>query len=185
MHPTYIALLRGINVSGQKKIKMAELREQLAGLPIENIQTYIQSGNIIFKTAEKDLKKIEAWIHDQIVADYGFEVPVMVLKPEEFKYVLDHNPFLQDSSIDPSRLYYTFLDQVPDPDLVNQIQASDYTPEAFQIDGKYLYFFSPKGYGRAKMNNNFFEKKLKVAATTRNTKTVQKLYELGTSQNKK
>ncbi len=175
---TYIALLRGINVSGQKKIKMAELREQLTGLGLADLRTYIQSGNIIFKSPATEPNSLAQKIKNQIQKDYGFEVPTLVLRPADLAYVLQHNPFAKDPDKDPSRWYLTFLAEVPAEEKVAALSEVSYEPEAYVIDGKNIFFYSPKGYGRAKMNNNFFEKKLKVAATTRNWRTVNKLWEM-------
>ncbi|MBX2873452.1 MAG: DUF1697 domain-containing protein [Saprospiraceae bacterium] len=173
---TYIALLRGINVSGQKKIKMAELRTHLASWGFSEVQTYIQSGNIVLQDAETDPERIAERIHKGIQSEYGFDVPVMVLAPADIDIVLASNPFLPEK--DPKRLYVTFLSARPAPDLQHQLQQEDYYPEAFVLVNKHIYFFSPSGYGRAKMNNNFFEKKLKVQATTRNWRTVNKLQDM-------
>lgn len=173
---TYIALLRGINVSGQKKIKMAELRSHLVNWGFSQVQTYIQSGNLVFTDTENDRHRIAERIRNGILEVYGFDVPVMILVPEELEEVLAHNPFLPE--YEPKRLYVTFLSAEPPPLLVEQLTLVDYSPEAFILQGKHIYFFSPAGYGRAKMNNNFFEKKLKVNATTRNWRTVNKLNEM-------
>lgn len=175
---TYIALLRGINVSGQKKIKMAELREHLSELPYSNIQTYIQSGNLLFDREETDSSVIEQEIHEKIREKYGFEVPVMVKTKENFQHVVDHHPFIQQRNEDPKYVHVTFLEKAPDPAQVAVLQSVEYAPEEFHIEGAYFYFFSPNGYGRAKLNNNFIERKLKLRATTRNWKTVNKLLEM-------
>lgn len=174
--PTYIALLRGINVSGQKKIKMAELRDHLISWGFAEVQTYIQSGNLILTSPETDQTQIAERIHRGILEAYGFEVPVMILLPKDVERVLAHNPFLPEH--DPKRLYVTFLSATPDADLIDQLAAVDYAPEAYVVTDQHIYFFSPAGYGRAKMNNNFFEKKLKVNATTRNWRTVNKLRDM-------
>ncbi|MEL6637417.1 MAG: DUF1697 domain-containing protein [Bacteroidota bacterium] len=175
---TYIALLRGINVSGQKKIKMADLREQLSGLGLAEVRTYIQSGNIVFRHPATEPQVLAQKIKSQIQADYGFEVPTLVLRPTDLDYVLQHNPFAQDSDKDPSRWYLTFLATAPPAERIATLAQVDYAPEEFVLDGTNIFFYSPKGYGRAKMNNNFFEQKLKVAATTRNWRTINKLWEM-------
>ena len=169
----YIALLRGINVSGQKLIKMAELRESLHQAGFKDAKTYIQSGNIILQDSVSAPNRIAERIHQGIQVAYGFDVPVMILVPEDLDVVLANNPFLPEK--DPKRLYVTFLSHSPAQDLLDKILQEDYSPEAFILLKKHIYFFSPTGYGRAKMNNNFFEKKLKVEATTRNWRTVNKL----------
>ncbi len=173
---TYIALLRGINVSGQKKIKMAELRTHLSDWGFSAVQTYIQSGNIVLQDPDQGPQQIAERIRQGIASVYGFDVPVLVLIPEDLDAVLADNPFLPEK--DPKRLYVTFLSSKPDPSLLNQLLQEDYSPEAFTVVKNYIYFFSPAGYGRAKMNNNFFEKKLKVDATTRNWRTVNKLSDM-------
>ena len=174
---TYIALLRGINVSGQKMIKMAELKTHFEALGYQDVQTYIQSGNIVFKAAGTTPSSLEQAISEKIREVYGFEVAVTVRRPEDLRHILDNNPFLQRGE-DPERLYVTFLGALPAAAQVEKLKEYDYSPEAYILDGATLYFFAPNGYGRAKMNNNFFESKLKVSCTTRNWKTVQVLAEM-------
>ncbi|MCB0704275.1 MAG: DUF1697 domain-containing protein [Saprospiraceae bacterium] len=174
----YIALLRGINVSGQKKIKMADLRDLLAKNGMQQVQTYIQSGNILFEHPEKHPTELAAWITDIIRNAYDFEVPTIVLKPNDLEKAIAGNPFSKDPAKDPTRFYVTFLEQAPDPELVKQLKALDYSPEEVVVDEAVVYFYSPESYGRAKMNNNFLEKKLKVPATTRNWRSVHILLEM-------
>jgi len=174
---TYIALLRGINVSGQKKIKMADLRAHCEALGFEAVQTYIQSGNIVFQSGEKDPGKLEAIIEEKIQKEYGFEVSVLIRKPGEFSKILENNPFLKRGE-DPNRLAVTFLAEQPSPDRLEKLKEYDYSPEAYAIEGRTLYYFAPNGFGRAKMSNNFFESKLKVACTTRNWKSVNVLADM-------
>lgn len=172
--PTYIALLRGINVSGQKKIKMADLQKLLEAAGLQQVKTYIQSGNIIFSHAS-DAPEIEQMIEQQIEAHYGFAVKTIVRTPEELRQMLEHNPFADE---DVKLQYFVLLAEVPADDVVEKLKTFDYQPEAYALKGKTVYFFVPNGYGKAKMNNNFFEQKLKVAATTRNWKTISKLLEI-------
>lgn len=175
---TYVALLRGINVSGQKKIKMADLRAHLKTLPFQDIQTYIQSGNIVFEAESMSKQELASLIEQNIMQNYGFEVPVMIKTPKELENTLENNPFLKDPSKDSKRFYVTFLAQTPIAGLAKKLEEVDYSPEEYVLQKDLIYFFSPQGYGRAKMNNNFFEKKLKVAATTRNWRTIHKLLEM-------
>lgn len=173
----YIAILRGINVSGQKKIRMADLRDLVKNWGFHQVETYIQSGNILFSTKIKEPITIQQTIEKGIHEAYGFEVPVLILSDKEMAYVAENNPFISQGK-DPDRLYVTFLSGRPEKDRIDAIDADRYLPEEFVVDGKFLYFFSPLGYGRAKMNNNFFEAKLKLKATTRNWKSVIKLAEM-------
>lgn len=179
--PTYIALLRGINVSGQKKINMADLREQLKVLAFTTIRTYIQSGNIIFEAANTSLEQLSEQITENIQQNYGFHVPCLVKTPAKFASIIQENPFPDLDEEGLKRLYVTLLAQTPDTEKVQAIRQQDYAPEQFIQRGTTLYFYSPLGYGRAKMNNNFFEQKLKVPATTRNWKSMNKLLSLAQS----
>lgn len=172
---TYIALLRGINVSGQKKIKMADLRGYLEELNFENIRTYVQSGNVVFQSKESNQVTLAGQIEKKIAEKYGFDVVVMVKTRQELVHVLENNPFIRDRQEDTSRVYVTFLSDYPEKGHLQRLGTFNYSPEEFILENRDIYFFSPLGYGKAKMNNNFFEQKLKVAATTRNWKTVNQL----------
>lgn len=176
---TYISILRGINVSGQKKVLMADLKELYASLGFTEVTTYIQSGNVIFKTSGDlsagDLcNKIEKAIEGR----YKFQVPVIIRNAGEINAILSSNPFLAEKGIDPERLHVTFLGKDPQPSELSAILKFDYPPDRFAIIGKEVYLYCPGGYGNTKLSNSFFENKLKVTATTRNWKTVGKLAEL-------
>ncbi len=175
---SYIALLRGINVSGQKKIKMADLRAHLSELPMSDIQTYIQSGNIVFDSEIDTKTRLEQMIQEKIFEKYQFEVPTLIIDATILDYVLTHNPFVKDPEKDPKRFYVTFLSDIPETLQVEKLDPERYLPEEFALDHNIIFFYSPSGYGRAKMNNNFFEQQLKVQATTRNWRTIHKLREM-------
>ncbi|MFI1773165.1 DUF1697 domain-containing protein [Thalassobellus citreus] len=172
---TYIALLRGINVSGQKKVPMAELRELLSKFGLENVQTYIQSGNVIFQHSEENKKALENNIQILILDHFGFEVTVLVRTSEELKAIFNTCPF---SEVKKENSYFSILNAVPDVNLIEETQEIQYPNEEFVITNNCVYFYSSIGYGKAKCNNNFFERKLKVSGTTRNYKTVLKLLSL-------
>jgi len=176
----FIALLRGINVSGQKQIKMPDLKSLFEESGFQNIETYIQSGNVIFTSKEKLPEKLEQKISLAIKRKFGFDVQIIVLTPEEIEYVLNNNPFIKKKK-ESKKLYVTFLAKSPSNENINKLNAIDYSPEEYIIDGRYIYLFVPNGYGKAKLNNNFFESKLNVSATTRNWKKVNKMFELSTS----
>ena len=175
---TYIALLRGINVSGQKIIKMAELASHFEHWGFQSVRTYIQSGNVIFSCNEGNKNDLALSIAKKIKAQYGFEVAVTVKEREDLVWVLENNPFRDSPGKDPSRTYFTFLFSPPGRHLVEKLQEYDFSPGEYLLIKDTIYFFAPHGYGKAKMNNNFFEKKLKVDATTRNLKTLIKLVEM-------
>lgn len=171
----YIALLRGVNVSGQKKIPMAELRGILSKLGFVNVQTYIQSGNVVFQSSEIDEIKIEERIQNEIQNHFGFIVPVLVKTSSEIQLILEKCPFSEEKK---STSYFTLLHAIPNEALVDVVSNETYVNEEFQIINSCVYFYSSEGYGKAKCNNNFFERKLKASATTRNFKTMTKLLSL-------
>ncbi len=172
---TYIALLRGINVSGQKQIKMADLKIHFEELQFHDVKTYIQSGNLIFTCAGKSTTELEIMISRLIYDKYGYEVTTFVITPGELKDIISGNPFVRNNNIDTARTYITFLSDFPSDKHVDKLKNKDYSPEEYALAGKTIYFYSPYGYGKAKMNNNLFENRLKLKATTRNWKTVNKL----------
>jgi uncharacterized protein (DUF1697 family) len=169
-------MLRGINVSGQKIIKMADFKNHLQELNFTDVQTYIQSGNAVFKNKKTLPKDLEKKITKKILEEYGFEVSVIVKSPNELTEIIKKNPFTKDEDL--NRLCVIFLSDEPTSDNLKKLKGIDYSPEEYVLKGKTIYLYSPHGYGKAKMNNNFFENKLKVVATTRNWKTVNKLSEM-------
>jgi uncharacterized protein (DUF1697 family) len=181
---TFIALLRGINVSGQKKIKMSDLKILFETLSFAKVQTYIQSGNVIFDSHLTDLKSLKEKIEGKIKQKSGFDVEVIVKTPDELEHILKKNPFLKRSNKNPDRLYVTFLADASTADSTTKLKEVNYLPEEYFIDGSTVYLFLPNGNGRAKLNNNFWEKNLKVQATTRNWNTVNMLVELSKSRHK-
>ena len=172
---TYIALLRGINVSGQKKILMAEFRELLQKNGFSNVQTYIQSGNVVFDSPNTDINGIASSIENIILNYYDFEVPTLVLKPLQIKLAMDSNPFINDSNIDETKTFFTFLKEQPNKEGIEAFEACSYPNETFILKDKVVYYYCSISYGKAKFTNKLMEKKLGTSATTRNYKTTLKL----------
>jgi len=177
---TFISILRGINVSGQKKILMSDLKKIFENMNFINVTTYIQSGNVVFKT-DTELADIELAksIESVIYKHYDFNVPVIIRNSEEFRKIVETNPFLKEKNINPEKLHVTFLSENAANN--NLIEAFDYSPDRFTIIEKEVFLYIPESYGETKLSNKFFESKLKVTATTRNWKTVNKLNEIASS----
>lgn len=174
---TYTALLRGINVSGQRMINMKDLKALFQKAGYGNVMTYIQSGNIVFESDEKNTKTLIKNIGEMIKQHYGFEVPVMVLWKEDIDTILANNPYF-DGKKDITKLHVTLLDTTPNAKLLADTRDEKYQSDEFHIEEKIIYLYCPDGYGMTKFSTMFFEKKLAVTATTRNWKTMQSLQKL-------
>ena len=172
---TYIAFLRGINVGGHKKILMADLKILFETLNFQNVQTYIQSGNVVFQSTDESIVSLENTIKNLIVNQYGFYVPVIVKTKKKLKSIFDDCPFPEDKK--KNSYFMLFLDS-PNEELIDEMSVIKYPNEEFYITKNCIYFYCSSGYGSTKFNSNFFEKKLKVTATARNFKTIVKLLEL-------
>jgi uncharacterized protein (DUF1697 family) len=178
---TYISILRGINVSGHKMIKMEALRKMYEELKFKNVKTYIQSGNVVFQDKKGKSADLEKKIAKKILEATGFEVPVMVRELDELVAVLKNNPFLNKRKEDPLKLHVTFLSGQPGKAEVEKIGMGNYGKDEYIIAGNAVYLFCPDGYGNTKLSNTFFENKLKLTATTRNWKTVNELVNMGSN----
>ncbi len=176
---TFISILRGINVSGQKKILMTDLKALYESLNFKDVITYIQSGNVIFKTRpELSNAELAKKIEQVIYQKYNFDVPVIIRSVEEIENVISVNPFLKERDINIEKLHVTFLSDTPNDASLESIKSFDYPPDKFIMADKEVFLHCPVNYGETKLSNKFFENKLKVSATTRNWKTINKLFEI-------
>lgn len=167
---TYIVLLRGINVSGKNKLPMAELQNLLSILGFSEIQTYIQSGNIVLKSDKKPIE-ISEEIRRKIELDFNYKVPVLVKTVKEWQKIINENPYKE---VEEKQQYFTFLSTIPEKVSIEV----DTKQDEFMVIDNVIYVNAVGGYGKTKLNNNFFEKKLKLIATTRNLKTTIKMLAL-------
>ncbi len=173
--PTYVALLRGINLGARNKIAMADLRELFAALGCEDVSTYVQSGNVVFRSPVRSAAKLQGGIEERIRADFGLQIRVLVRTSDELATVAEGNPF------DPATAHVTFLAEKPPADRTKKLGERTFEPDAFRVTGRQVYLRCPNGYGRSKLSNAFLEKQLAVAATTRNWKTVTALAKLSSA----
>jgi len=177
---TYIALLRGVNVSGNM-IKMDRLRELWSDLGFKNIRTYIQSGNVVFDAVDLPPNWSHA-IEKKLAGETRLPVHMVLRTAVELKKVITANPFLKRDGIDRSKLHVTFLDGTVSRDALKKISSLRTDPDELRISGGEAYLHCPNGYGRTKLHNAALEKLLSAKATTRNWNTVNKLYEMASEQ---
>jgi uncharacterized protein (DUF1697 family) len=177
--PVYVSLLRGINVGGNKKIKMAALREVYQSLGLARPQTLLQSGNAVFESQLTEPAELARQIEAGIEQHFGFDVRVFIRTAAEWRDVVARNPFAADH--DPARLLVMFFSTAPDPAAVDRLRQAHTGPEEMHLSGQELFLYYPDGMGRSKLSNTLIEKTLKLAGTGRNWATVNKLVDLSSS----
>ncbi|MDB4835091.1 DUF1697 domain-containing protein [Cyclobacteriaceae bacterium] len=170
---TKLALLRGINVGGHNKLLKADLISIIEECGGHNVQTYIQSGNILFDHRQECME-LESQIKDAIKVNYGIEVPVLVIEGDDFLELVANNPFEEDVK----QLHATLLKERPSEALVQNLKAIQYAPDEYSQIGKAVYIFCKGAYHETKLSNNAIEQQLQIPATTRTWKTILKLKEL-------
>jgi uncharacterized protein (DUF1697 family) len=171
-----VALLRGINLAGRRKVPMARLRELLDELGYEEVRTHLQSGNAVL-TSSTIPKQTALAIEERLVQEFGFEVAVLVRTGSELAGVIKANPFRKVAS-NPSRLFVTFLCAKAAAKQLQAIDPTDFEPDLFEARGREIYIWCPNGYHGTKLGHAFWEQQLGLTATVRNWNTVTKLVEL-------
>jgi uncharacterized protein (DUF1697 family) len=179
--PTYLALLRGINVSGKKIIKMEELRNLMESVGYTNVKTYIQSGNVIFGSTTRSKEKVAASIEALIEGHYGFDVTVFILDAKDIEKAADNNPFVsqrEPEGAGSKKLYVTFLSEIPSHENMQKLHEAPIGHDLIEVVDNVLYFKLQTKASESKLSNNLIESKLKLRATTRNWNVTLKLLEL-------
>ncbi|MET8230275.1 DUF1697 domain-containing protein [Micromonospora sp. NPDC005298] len=173
----YVALLRGVNV-GTTRLAMADLRRIVTDLGHENVETYLQSGNVAFDSTVRDAEKLAAGIGRALADELALSVPVLVRSGRELAAVAGGNPY-GDLEDDPTRLHVAFLATPPPRSTVDALTVPGSENVSFTVTGREVFLHFPDGgYGRTKFTNAYLEKKLGVVATTRNWKSVRALAEM-------
>jgi uncharacterized protein (DUF1697 family) len=177
--PVYVALLRGINVSGQKIVKMDALRTLLESGGFEDVKTYIQSGNIIFRQEVENTRSLADRIAGLIQDHFGYEVTTLVLTREFLRIVWTENPYIHNPTIATKHLYVTLIQGDADKEgIVNLESLVADDADSFHLGNGCIYLHCPNGYGRTKLDHNRMERMLKIKGTSRNWRTLTKLVEL-------
>lgn len=175
---TCIALLRGINVSGQKAIRMAALQASLSALGLSDVRTYLQSGNVVFRADKADAGRLAAAIRARIAQDFGHEVAVLVMTAAQLDQIANANPLWPKGGGDEKLFHCTFLFEPVAASRFKALQLPAAEGEQALLAGNAVLLHCPHGYGKTKLNNRYFERVLGVAATTRNWRTVLALQAL-------
>lgn len=173
-----ISMLRGINVGGHNKVKMEALRALYESLQLRDPRTYVQSGNVIFRTEEPDMVRLAKRVESGIERAFGFHSDVILRTSSELREVMARNPFATRRGIEPSKLLITFLASDPDPEAREKIRTLKADPEELWIYGRELYIYFPKGIGQSKLPVPAILKTLKTSGTGRNWTSSTKMLEI-------
>jgi uncharacterized protein (DUF1697 family) len=175
--PTYVALLRGVNVGGRAQVAMPALRDAVTALGHEDVGTYIQSGNVVFRSSSRAAGRIAAGLERGIEEQFGMDVTVVIRTAAELARVARSNPFLA-AGADPKTLHVGFLAGRPTAAAVARLDPQHAPPDEFVVRGREVFLRYPNGLGRSKLTNDYFERRLRSAITVRSWGTVTKLVEM-------
>jgi uncharacterized protein (DUF1697 family) len=179
---THLALLRGINVSGHNMMKMDALKTTLENIGYQNVQTYIQSGNVFVDSDEENSASVGFKIKQEIFKAFGHEVPIVVICKSDLENCFKNNPFLKEKDFDSKKLYVAFVSQTLKSDSINDLKMSQVKPDEAAIDESRIYIKYAVGAGKTRFDQKYIEKKLNVTATIRNWNTVTQLLNLYVSR---
>lgn len=167
----YVALLRGINVGGKNKLSMKELAALFVEAGCKNVETYIQSGNVVFDAPVSAAKRVPWEVGEAIKQQFGYRLPVIVRSGAELAEVVEVNPFLGRGAAE-KELHVYFLADNP---AAAELDAKRSLPDEFVLRGREIYLRLPNGMGKSKLTNAYFDSKLKTVCTARNWATVLQL----------
>ena len=178
----HLALLRGINVSGHNMIKMDALKKMLENMGFQNVETYIQSGNVFVDSEEENAASVGFKIKQEIFREFGHDVPVVAIGKEDLELCFKNNPYLKEKDCDTKKLYVAFITKELSPLALNDLKISNFKPDEAAIDSSRIYVKYAVGAGKTKLDQKYIEKKLNAVATMRNWNTVTKLLEMYTEK---
>jgi uncharacterized protein (DUF1697 family) len=170
----HLALLRGVNVGGANKLAMADLKAVFERSGCTEVETIIQSGNVVFAAPQAVLRELTTVVAGHIRKRFGLETPVILRSAAELRTILEGNPFLE-AGADPAQLYVMCLAAEPAADLVAALDPLRSPPDEFVVRGGNIYLRLPNGAARSKLSNAYFDKALRIIGTSRNWRTVARL----------
>lgn len=180
--PRYAALLRAVNLAGNNRVAMAELRRVCTQLGLGDVATYLQSGNVVFSSPETDTAALRRELEGVIASAFGIEPAVVLRSGGQLGAVLGANPFVE-AGREASRLSVGFLAGLPEPERVRALLADPLASpppggDEFALRGEEVFLHHPNGYGRTKLSNSYFDRRLGIPMTVRNWRTVTNLAEM-------
>lgn len=176
-HNRHVALLRGINVGGKHRVPMALLRERFEAAGASEVETYIQSGNVVYTATSKLAKTLPARVSEALAEEVGFEVPIVARTADEMREVAQAHPFV-DRVPDEKLLMIAFLDRKPTAARVAALDPNRSPGDLMEVRGQHVYLAFPNGSGRSKLDANWLDRNLDAVGTWRNWRTVRALVEM-------
>ena len=181
MH-TFVSLLRGINIGGHHLMKMPALKALYESMGFADVATYIQSGNVVFRTTKEDASSIEDLIETRLAKTFGFPVAVVLRTPLQLGKVIKASPYVAREGIDINRLAVAFLKSPPPAALIRSLATvAAKTTDEYVVAGSVVYLHCPAGFAKTLLTSTFFEKHLGVGTTARNWKTIMALHAMCTT----
>lgn len=174
---TWVALLRGINVGGRNRLPMKDLASMFVDAGCEDVRTYIQSGNVLYRADEARAGEIPSLIGTAIRDGFGYEIPVVTRRASDLDTIVEANPFVA-AGAEADTLHVVFLADSPATEHVEGLDPDRSPPDEFAVRGREIYLHCPNGMARSKLTNAWFDSQLSTVSTMRNWKTVRKLLEL-------
>lgn len=174
----YAALLRGVNLGATRKVPMAELRDVLEEEGFEEVQTYLRSGNVAFRSDHADRGRLRGHLEDMLAGAFGFDIPLVLVDAGELAAVVESNPYLETAAADPTKVHVTFLERALPRSAWDSLAGEDFGEEEFVVGERWLYMHLPHGMGRASLPAALDRVTRPVVVTTRNWRTVLRLAEL-------
>ena len=183
---TLISFFRGVNMTGHHSMKMADLSKLFCQIGFCENQTYIQSGNVIFRAdAQADRNEIAGRITQDVFKNFGYNIPVMIRDIDDLKQLAKSNPYLDLKDFDPSKMAVIFLLYPPTEAAIEKMKNISYPPDQYHISDREILTWCPNGFGKTKLYTNFFEHKMGVIGTARNWKTVTTILKMAETWNLK
>ena len=175
--PTYVSLLRAVNLGSHQKLKMSELAAAYESSGVTNVRTYIQSGNVVFQATSALAERVGTEVPRRIAEGFGLRVPVIIRTTKEFRDTVKRHPFVAEAR-DPTHLHIGFLADVPHPESVASLDPARSDVDSFAVLGKAVFLYVPGGMARTKLTTDYFDRRLGTVMTVRNWRTVNTLVEM-------
>jgi len=175
MMTIHIGLLRAVNLAGLNKVGMADLRDLLTAIGMEDVKTLLQSGNVVFRSGAQTAAQLEAVLEKALAKRLGLETEFFVRSAADWKAMIAANPFPAEAKRDPGHLLVLFLKDAPSAENVTALQSAIKGREVVKAKGRHVYAVYPDGVGRSRLTSALVERKLGMRGTGRNWNTVLKL----------